>query len=169
MQSFYREILLDHFEHPRNRRELEDADIHEHIDNPLCGDVVTVYAKVQDGSFEEVSFTGRGCSISQASASMLTEQLTGKSREEAEEKIEAFLEMMRTEEEELGASPPSRASFGLPTASGATLAWDAMRARPPHSISTDTAHCHVAVSLCVDVGVATGRVGTIPFSRGGPC
>jgi hypothetical protein len=44
MQSFYREILLDHFEHPRNRRELADADIHEHIDNPLCGDVVTVYA-----------------------------------------------------------------------------------------------------------------------------
>src|SRR5215212_8507939 len=85
MQSFYREILLDHFEHPRNRHELEDADIHEHLDNPLCGDVVTVYAKVHDGTFEEVSFTGRGCSISQASASMLTEQLTGKSRDEAEE------------------------------------------------------------------------------------
>src|SRR5918995_1744446 len=86
MQSFYREILLDHFEHPRNRRELEDADIHEHIDNPLCGDVVTVYAKVHDGTFEDVSFTGRGCSISQASASMLTEQLTGKSRDEVEQK-----------------------------------------------------------------------------------
>ena len=80
---------------------------------------MTVYAKVQDGSFEEVSFTGRGCSISQASASMLTEQLTGKSREEAEEKIEAFLEMMRTEEGRARGSPPSRASFRLPTASGA--------------------------------------------------
>jgi nitrogen fixation NifU-like protein len=86
MQSFYREILLDHFEHPRNRRELEDADIEEHIDNPLCGDMVTVYAKLHDGAFEEVSFTGRGCSISQASASMLTDQLKGKGREEAEER-----------------------------------------------------------------------------------
>jgi nitrogen fixation NifU-like protein len=80
MQSIYREILLAHFEHPRNRRELEDADIHEYIDNSLCGDVVTIYATVRDGVFEEVSFTGCGCSISQASASMLTEQLTGKRR-----------------------------------------------------------------------------------------
>ena len=133
MQSFYREILLDHFEHPRNRRELEDADIHEHIDNPLCGDVVTVYAKVHDGSFEEVSFTGRGCSISQASASMLTEQLTGKSREEAEEKIEAFLEMMRTDErEELGELAALKGVVQTPNRIRcATLAWDAMRRALP--------------------------------------
>ena len=93
--------------------------------------MVTVYAKVQDGSFEEVSFTGRGCSISQASASMLTEQLTGKSREEAEEKIEAFLEMMRTEEKEARrlkgvVQTPNRIRC-------ATLAWDAMRRALPHS------------------------------------
>ena len=128
MQSFYREILLDHFEHPRNRRELVDSDIHEHLDNPLCGDTVTVYAKVHDGTFEEVSFTGRGCSISQASASMLTEQLTGKSREAAEEKIEAFLEMMRTEEkEELGELTALKGIVQTPNRIRcATLAWDAM-------------------------------------------
>jgi nitrogen fixation protein NifU and related proteins len=129
MQNFYREILLDHFQHPRNRRELEDADIEKYIDNPLCGDVVTVYANVHDGVFEEVSFTGRGCSISQASASMLTEQLTGKSRDEVEEKLEAFMEMMRTEEnEELGELAALKGIVQTPNRIRcATLAWDAMR------------------------------------------
>ena len=133
MQSFYKEILLDHFQRPRNRRELEDDDVHEHLDNPLCGDVVTVYAKVRDGAFEEVSFTGRGCSISQASASMLTEQLTGKSRDEADEKIEAFLEMMRTEEkEELGELAALKGVVQTPNRIRcATLAWDAMRRALP--------------------------------------
>ena len=129
MQSFYREIVLDHFERPRNRRELEDANIEEHIDNPLCGDHVTVYANLQDDTFEEVSFTGRGCSISQASASMLTEQLTGKSRDEADEKIQAFLEMMRTEErEDLGELAALKGIVQTPNRIRcATLAWEAMR------------------------------------------
>ena len=133
MQSFYKEIVLDHFERPRNRRELGDANIEEHIDNPLCGDHVTVYANLQDDTFEEVSFTGRGCSISQASASMLTEQLTGKSREAAEEKIEAFLEMMRTEEkEELGELAALKGVVQTPNRIRcATLAWDAMRRALP--------------------------------------
>jgi nitrogen fixation NifU-like protein len=129
MQNFYREILLDHFQRPRYRRVIEDADIEEYIDNPLCGDVVTVYANLHDDTFEEVSFTGRGCSISQASASMLTEQLTGKLRDEAEEKIEAFLEMMRTEEnEELGELAALKGIVQTPNRIRcATLAWDAMR------------------------------------------
>jgi nitrogen fixation NifU-like protein len=128
MQSFYREIVLDHFQRPRNRRELENADIHEHLDNPLCGDHVTVYASLHDGTLEEVSFTGRGCSISQASASMLTEQLTGKSRDEAEEEIEAFLEMMHTKEkEELGELAALKGIVQTPNRIRcATLAWDAM-------------------------------------------
>ena len=129
MQSFYKEILLDHFEHPRNRREIEDSEIEEHIDNPLCGDHVTVYANLQADTFEEVTFTGRGCSISQASASMLTEQLAGKSRDEAEEKIKAFLEMMRTQEDEdLGELTALKAVVQTPNRIRcATLAWEAMR------------------------------------------
>ena len=129
MQSFYKEIVLDHFQRPRNRHELADADLEEHIDNPLCGDHVTVYAKLQDGVFEELSFIGRGCSISQASASMLTEQLTGAGREEAEVKIEAFLEMMRTEErEELGELAALKGVVETPNRIRcATLAWEAMR------------------------------------------
>ena len=128
MQSFYREIVLDHFQRPRNRRELEGADIEEYIDNPLCGDVVTVYASLHESTLEEVSFTGRGCSISQASASMLTEQLTGMGRDEAKEKIEAFLEMMRTrEKEELGELAALKGIVQTPNRIRcATLAWDAM-------------------------------------------
>ena len=129
MQSFYKEIVLDHFQRPRNRHELEGANVEEHIDNPLCGDHVTVYANLRDDTFEEVSFTGRGCSISQASASMLTEQLAGKSREEAEEKIEAFIEMMRTEEnEDLGQLAALKGIVQSPNRIRcATLAWEAMR------------------------------------------
>ncbi len=129
MQSFYREIVLDHFQRPRNRRELEGADIKEHIDNPLCGDMVTVYANLRDEALEEVSFTGRGCSVSQASASMLTEQLTGAGRDEAEERIRTFLEMMRTEKrEDLGELAALKGIVQTPNRIRcATLAWEAMR------------------------------------------
>jgi nitrogen fixation NifU-like protein len=129
MQSFYKEIVLDHFQRPRNRHELEDANIEEHINNPLCGDQITVYANFHHDTLEDVSFTGRGCSISQASASMLTEQLTGASRKEAAVKIEAFLTMMRTEEnEDLGELAALKGVVQTPNRTRcATLAWEAMR------------------------------------------
>ena len=129
MQDLYKEILLDHFRRPRNRREIEGADIHEHLNNPLCGDEVTVYANLAEGELDEVTFVGRGCSISQASASMLTEHLSGASREEAESKVEAFLEMMRTEEqEELGELAALKGIVQTPNRIRcATLAWDAFK------------------------------------------
>lgn len=129
MQSFYKEIVLDHFQRPRNRHVLEQAAIEEHINNPLCGDQITVYANLRGDTFEEVSFTGRGCSISQASASMLTEQLTGASREEAERKIQAFLHMMHTEEnEDLGELAALKGVVQTPNRTRcATLAWEAMQ------------------------------------------
>jgi nitrogen fixation NifU-like protein len=129
LQGFYKEIVLDHYQRPRNRGELPGADIEEHLNNPLCGDEVTVYAKLRDGKVAEVAFTGRGCSISQASASMLAERLQGKSREEAEAEIEAFLEMMRTEEnEELGDLVALKWIIQTPNRIRcATLAWDALR------------------------------------------
>jgi nitrogen fixation NifU-like protein len=128
MREFYKEILLDHFERPRNRRVLEGAEIEERLDNPLCGDEVTVYASLRDDALE-LGFTGRGCSISQASASMLTEHLTGKSREAAKAKIETFLEMMRTEpDEELGELAALKGIVQTPNRIRcATLAWDALK------------------------------------------
>ena len=127
LQDLYKEIVLDHYKRPRHRGGLENADLEEHLLNPLCGDEVTVYARFQGDKLAEVSFTGRGCSISQASASMLTEHLSGKGREEAEEEIAAFLEMMRTEEnEQLGDLVALKAIIQTPNRIRcATLAWNA--------------------------------------------
>ncbi len=129
MKDFYKEILLDHYQRPRNKGEVPGADIQEHLNNPLCGDEVSVYAKLEDGMLSEVTFTGRGCSISQASASMLTERLSGKSREDAESEISAFLEMMRTEENEaLGELAALKGIIQTPNRIRcATLAWDALK------------------------------------------
>ncbi len=99
MRELYTQVIMDHYQHPRNRGELEDADLEEHLLNPLCGDEVTVYANIRDGRISDVKFDGRGCSISQASASMMTERLAGRSREEAEAEISRFKAMMVGEEE----------------------------------------------------------------------
>ena len=99
MQELYKEILLDHSQHPRNRGELENADLEGHLLNPLCGDEVTVYATFDGDKTSDVRFTGRGCSISQASASMMTERLRNQSREEIEAEIESFKNMMTGERE----------------------------------------------------------------------
>ncbi len=77
MQSSYKEIVLDHFRRPRNRGEIEGVHVQEHLNNPLCGDEVTVYAVFDGDKVFDVKFGGRGCSISQASASMMTERLLG--------------------------------------------------------------------------------------------
>ncbi len=99
MRELYTQVIMDHYQHPRNRGELEDADLEEHLLNPLCGDEVTVYANIRDGKIADVKFDGRGCSISQASASMMTERLVGRSREEAEAEVSRFKAMMVGEEE----------------------------------------------------------------------
>ena len=99
MRELYTQVIMDHYQHPRNRGELEDPDLQEHLLNPLCGDEVTVYANFRDGKVADVKFGGRGCSISQASASMMTERLMGKSREEAEAEIIHFKAMMVGAEE----------------------------------------------------------------------
>jgi len=75
--QMYREYILDHYKNPRNFGRLEGADISHEENNPLCGDVVGMDIKTRDGVIEDVRFHGRGCAISQASASLLTERLKG--------------------------------------------------------------------------------------------
>jgi nitrogen fixation NifU-like protein len=129
MQDLHKEIVLDHYRRPRNRGELPGADLEEQLLNPLCGDEVTVYARVLGGRMTDVSFMGRGCAISQASASMLTERLAGKSLVKAETEIEAFLEMMHTEENgDLGELAALKAIITAPNRIRcATLAWTAFQ------------------------------------------
>ncbi len=76
--NLYREHILDHYGNPRNRGTLEDPDISHERDNPVCGDVVRLDIKLEDGKVSEARFTGEGCVISMASASMFTEEIQGK-------------------------------------------------------------------------------------------
>lgn len=80
--EMYQEAILDHYRNPRNVGKLEDADISAQGDNPLCGDQIAVYLKLDGNRVADVKFQGKGCAISQASASMLTVHLKGKTMEE---------------------------------------------------------------------------------------
>ena len=85
MADIYREQILDHSRHPRNFGTLENADITYEDTNPLCGDRVRIDVKVADGKIADIKFSGRGCAISQAAASMLTEMMVGEPLEAVRE------------------------------------------------------------------------------------
>jgi nitrogen fixation protein NifU and related proteins len=99
LQSLYQQVILEHYRKPRNRGELEDADVEIHMNNPTCGDEISLQLRVRDERIEGVRFRGQGCSISQASASMMTQQLQGKSLEEAHAVMARFTEMMHGSED----------------------------------------------------------------------
>ncbi|MBP7964281.1 MAG: SUF system NifU family Fe-S cluster assembly protein [Caldilineaceae bacterium] len=77
MDQLYREAILDHYKHPRHKGSLDAPDVHYHDHNPFCGDEITVELKVEDGIVTDAAFDGRGCAISQASASMMMEEIMG--------------------------------------------------------------------------------------------
>lgn len=81
--DIYKDIILDYYRHPRNSGDLEDPDVKAKDSNPLCGDIVEMQLKIKDGKIADLRFKGRGCAISQASASMLTELAKEKSLEDA--------------------------------------------------------------------------------------
>jgi len=81
--QFYREFILDHYKNPRHFGRIEGADVTHEEYNPLCGDLVGMDLRIHDGVIEDVRFHGRGCAISQASASLMTERLKGMSLDEA--------------------------------------------------------------------------------------
>lgn len=82
LDDFYRQDILDHSQNPRNFGTLEHPDLSAEDSNPLCGDKIRIDIMVKDGAIEDVRFTGVGCSISRAAASMLTEEIKGKTLEE---------------------------------------------------------------------------------------
>ena len=99
LDDIYKEVILDHYKNPRNKREMPDAELSCSKNNPLCGDEITVFVHEDDGKVLDVSFVGQGCSISQSSASMMTESVAGKARDEVEGRIGAFRSMMAGEVE----------------------------------------------------------------------
>ena len=102
LRELYQETILDHSKKPRNFREMPEATGRAQGFNPLCGDKATVFVRLEDGVVRDVSFKGAGCSISTASASMMTESLKGKSRSEVEAIFERFHALIT--------SDPSRAA-----------------------------------------------------------
>ena len=106
LDDLYKEVILDHYKSPRNKRPLEDATVSLHKTNPLCGDEITIHARLGDGKVTAIAFEGQGCSISQASASMLTEAVGGKSVDEAAALAGEFRSMME------GKVDPDEDAFG---------------------------------------------------------
>ena len=92
--DLYQEILLEHNHRPKNFRQLEDATAQADGFNPLCGDRVSLYLKVEDGTVADVGFQGSGCAISRASASMLTQSIKGQTVARAQEIFQAFHSLM---------------------------------------------------------------------------
>lgn len=80
--DIYKDIILDYYRHPRNSGDLPNADVRAKDSNPLCGDIIEMQLKIQDAKIDDIRFKGKGCAISQASASMLTEVVKGKSLDE---------------------------------------------------------------------------------------
>lgn len=90
VRELYQQVILDHNRSPRNFKVIEDADRQASGDNPLCGDRITVYVKVNDGIIADVGFQGSGCAIAQASASLMTTSVRGKSVGEAQKLFGQF-------------------------------------------------------------------------------
>ncbi len=91
MDNLYRELILDHYQHPHNHGEIPDADVSYEDSNPLCGDRIRIDIKLQGNIVADVKFNGKGCAISQAAASMLTDELIGKSLDEIKKMDKQFV------------------------------------------------------------------------------
>ncbi len=99
LEELYKEVILDHYRSPRNKGRLDPHDVALERNNPLCGDEIELYVKFNGDSVEGVAFEGKGCSISQASASMMTEKVKGLLVKDAIGLTESIKRMMAGEEE----------------------------------------------------------------------
>lgn len=133
LRELYQEVIIDHNKNPRNHYILPDATHQANGFNPLCGDKLTVYLIVRDGLIEKASFLGQGCAISQASASMMTESLLGKTLDEAHVLFNTFHHLLTSDD-----ALPSHELNKLTVLAGvrayparvkcATLAWHTLEA-----------------------------------------
>jgi nitrogen fixation NifU-like protein len=131
LEDLYQEVILDHSRRPRNFHEMADATRRVEGYNPLCGDKLALFVKLDGETVSDVSFVGAGCAISTASASLMTESVKGKSRQEAMLMMERFHDLLTTEK------PPASGLGKLAVFSGvrefpvrvkcATLAWHTLK------------------------------------------
>ena len=98
LTSLYQELILEHYRHPRNKGVLADHTVEAHVANPVCGDEVKIQIRLDGDQIEEIAFDGQGCSISQASVSMMTGLIKGTERGEAIRLADRFTDMMHGDE-----------------------------------------------------------------------
>lgn len=94
LKDLYQELIVDHGRHPRNHKKLENATASKEGFNPLCGDRLTLFLKIENDRIVDASFVGKGCAISMASASLMTEALKGKSISDAKNVFDAFHDLV---------------------------------------------------------------------------
>lgn len=136
LRELYQEVILDHSKRPRNLRALEAPSHKAEGFNPLCGDRATVYLQVEDGVVKDVSFEGAGCSISTASASMMTDALRGRTVAEARALFERFHELVTADPGRAAAVAPELGKLAVfqgvhefpMRVKCASLAWHTMKA-----------------------------------------
>ena len=144
--DFYREIILDHYRRPRNRGALENPTQHVEGMNPVCGDEIRLDLDIEQGVVRDIAFDGQGCSISQSSASMLTERLKGHSLAEVNQVIGKFRAML------MEGSPPDPELGDLESLEGvaklpvrvkcALLCWNVLQQGIDQSISATGEESH---------------------------
>ncbi|MFC5402177.1 Fe-S cluster assembly sulfur transfer protein SufU [Cohnella soli] len=136
LDDLYRRVIMDHYKTPRNRGELEQDSVTVNLNNPTCGDRISLQLQIEDGIVRNVKFTGEGCSISMSSASMMTEAVMGKTSEEALAIADKFSALMKGEAVEFDDYEDLEALSGVNKFPArikcATLAWNALRKGVEH-------------------------------------
>lgn len=131
LDDLYRRVIMDHYKSPRNRGSFEDDALKIELNNPTCGDRITLQLKVEDGIVKDARYNGEGCSISMSSASMMTEAIKGKTVERALELADNFSLLMKGEDVDFGDYEDIEALSGVNKFPArikcATLAWNALR------------------------------------------
>jgi nitrogen fixation NifU-like protein len=131
LDDLYRRVIMDHYKTPRNRGIIEDGSVTVNLNNPTCGDRISLQLQIVDDIVKDVKFSGEGCSISMSSASMMTEAIKGKPTKEALELAGKFSSLMKGESVDFGDYEDIDALSGVNKFPArikcATLAWNALR------------------------------------------
>ncbi len=144
LRELYQEIIIDHNRNPRNHHPMTDPSSQAIGYNPMCGDKLTVYLKLEQDRVQDLSFVGCGCAISQASASLMTEALKGKTVKEAHELFHRFHQLVTTDEEQTVSLDKLAVLAGVRAFPArvkcATLAWHTFEAalkKEPVAVTTE--------------------------------
>lgn len=131
LDDLYRRVIMDHYKNPRNRGSLDEDSVTVNLNNPTCGDRISLQLQIEDGIVKNAKFTGEGCSISMSSASMMTAAVKGRKTEEALEMANKFSSLMQGQTAAFDEYEDIEALSGVNKFPArikcATLAWNALR------------------------------------------